>query len=88
MENIALKTQHLGLAYDGKSIISGLNLLITTGEISALIGPNGCGKSTLLRGLARLLKPRVGTIYLNGANTLNSQPPLVAQQLGILTIRL
>ncbi|MBH8576587.1 ATP-binding cassette domain-containing protein [Nostocaceae cyanobacterium CENA369] len=49
MENIALKTQHLGLAHDGKSIISGLNLLIHTGEITALIDPNGCGKSTLLR---------------------------------------
>ena len=65
MENIALKTQHLGFAYDGKAIISGLNLLIPKGEITALVGPNGCGKSTLLRGLARLLKPQTGSVYLN-----------------------
>ncbi|MEH2084297.1 MAG: ABC transporter ATP-binding protein [Nostoc sp.] len=84
MENIALKTQHLGLAYDGKPIIAGLNLQIPTGEITVLIGPNGCGKSTILRGLARLLKPQVGTVYLNGADIFRQPTTLVAQQLGIL----
>lgn len=68
MENTVLETQHLSLAYDGKPVIFGLNLLIPTGQITALVGPNGCGKSTLLRGLARLLKPHIGTVYLNGAD--------------------
>ncbi|MEH2068032.1 MAG: ABC transporter ATP-binding protein [Nostoc sp.] len=84
MENITLKTQHLSLAYDGKPIISGLNLLISTGQITALVGPNGCGKSTLLRGLARLLKPHIGNVYLNGADIFRQSTTKVAQQLGIL----
>ncbi|MEH2094411.1 ABC transporter ATP-binding protein [Nostoc sp.] len=84
MENTVLETQHLSLAYDGKPVIFGLNLLIPTGQITALVGPNGCGKSTLLRGLARLLKPHIGTVYLNGADIFRQSTTKVAQQLGIL----
>jgi iron complex transport system ATP-binding protein len=84
MENTVLETQHLNLAYDGKPIISGLNLLVPKEQITALVGPNGCGKSTLLRGLARLLKPNIGTVYLNGADIFRQSTTKVAQQLGIL----
>ncbi|MEH1827086.1 MAG: ABC transporter ATP-binding protein [Nostoc sp.] len=84
MENTVLETQHLGLGYDGKPIISGLNLLIPTGQITALVGPNGCGKSTLLLGLARLLKPNIGNVYLNGVDIFRQSTTKVAQQLGIL----
>jgi iron complex transport system ATP-binding protein len=84
MENTVLETRHLSLAYEGKPIISGLNLLIPTGKITALVGPNGCGKSTLLRGLARLLKPHIGTVYLHGADIFRQSTTTIAQQLGIL----
>ncbi|MDF5714664.1 MAG: ABC transporter ATP-binding protein [Rhizonema sp. NSF051] len=79
-----LETRNLNLAYDGKPIINHLNLTIPTNQITALVGPNGCGKSTLLRGLARLLKPQSGTVYLNGSDILRLSTKVVAQQLGIL----
>lgn len=61
-----LTTRKLTLSYDKNSVIAGLDLAIPTGQMTALVGPNGCGKSTLLRGLARLLKPQSGTVYLDG----------------------
>ncbi|MEH1779544.1 ABC transporter ATP-binding protein [Nostoc sp.] len=79
-----LSTKSLSLAYDGATIIRDLNLSIPTGQISGLVGANGCGKSTLLRGLARLLKPRGGTVYLDGTSIFNLSTKEVAQQLGIL----
>jgi len=79
-----LSTKNLSLAYDGASIIRDLNLAIPTGQITALVGANGCGKSTLLRGLARLLKPSGGTVYLNSTSILQLSTKEVAQQLGIL----
>lgn len=79
-----LSTKSLSLAYDGVSIIRDLNLAIPTGQMSALVGANGCGKSTLLRGLARLLKPHGGTVYLDGSSIFNLSTKQVAQQLGIL----
>lgn len=79
-----LSTQRLTLAYDGAPIILDLDLAIPAGEITILVGPNGCGKSTLLRGLARLLKPRAGTVYLNGEDIFKQSTKAVAKQLGIL----
>jgi len=79
-----LSTKNLSLAYDGTPIIRDLNLAIPTRQISALVGANGCGKSTLLRGLARLLKPSSGTVYLDGESILKLSTKEVAQQLGIL----
>ncbi|WP_333309977.1 ABC transporter ATP-binding protein [Microcoleus sp. N9_A2] len=79
-----LSTRGLSLAYDGVPIIRDLNLAIPTGQISALVGANGCGKSTLLRGLARLLKPYHGTVYLDSTSIFKLSTKEVAQQLGIL----
>ncbi len=41
-------------------------LSIHKGEVLAVVGPNGAGKSTLLLTLARLLKPKRGTILFHG----------------------
>lgn len=79
-----LSTKSLSFAYDDVPIIRDLNLVIPTGQISALVGANGCGKSTLLRGLARLLKPFSGQIYLDGTSIFQLSTREVAQQLGIL----
>ncbi len=79
-----LSTRRLTLAYDGASIIMNLDLAIPAGKITTLVGPNGCGKSTLLRGLARLLKPRTGRVYLDGADIFKLSTKAVAKRLGIL----
>lgn len=42
-----LKIENLTLSFNGKNILSNLNLKITEGIIHAIIGPNGAGKSTL-----------------------------------------
>ena len=79
-----LETRELTLAYDKATIIATLGLTIPTGKITALVGPNGCGKSTLLRGLARLLKPRGGTVLLDGHDIHRLPTRDLAKQLGIL----
>lgn len=79
-----LSTHRLTLAYDRATIIKNLDLAIPRGQMTALVGANGCGKSTLLRGLARLLKPRSGTVYLNANDVFKLSTKEVAKQLGIL----
>lgn len=79
-----LSTKKLTLAYDGVAIVHSLDLAIPVGQITTLVGPNGCGKSTLLKGLARLLKPRTGAVYLDGQSILKLSTKTVAKQLGIL----
>ena len=51
---------------------------------TAIVGPNACGKSTLLRALARMLKPRAGSVLLDGV-AIGSLPTRdVARRLGLL----
>lgn len=83
-ERSVLTTRRLTLAYDQSLIIEDLNLAIPAGKITVLVGPNGCGKSTLLRGLARLLKPKHGVVYLDRDSIASLSTREVAKQLGIL----
>jgi iron complex transport system ATP-binding protein len=79
-----LATRNLSLAYDGTAIIRDLTLAIPPKQVTALVGANGCGKSTLLRGLARLLKPTQGMVYLDGKSIAQCSTKTVAQRLGLL----
>lgn len=79
-----LTTSHLSLAYDNASIIHDLSLVIPGGKMTVLVGPNGCGKSTLLRGISRLLKPRGGSVILDGQNIWTLPTKELAKRLGIL----
>ncbi|BAZ37918.1 ferrichrome ABC transporter, ATP-binding protein [Calothrix sp. NIES-4101] len=80
-----IETQNLTLGYDSLTIVKNLDLTIPQGQITALVGANGCGKSTLLRGLARLLKPSHGGVYLDQTNILKISTKDIAKKLGILT---
>jgi iron complex transport system ATP-binding protein len=75
---------NLTLGYEKAVVVKNLNLEIPPGQITALVGANGCGKSTLLRGLARLLKPASGAVYLDSKSIFSRSTKEVAQQLGLL----
>ncbi len=47
-------------------ILKGMTLCAEHAEIITLLGPNGCGKSTLLKTIAGFLRPRQGSILLQG----------------------
>ncbi len=80
----ALTTRQLTLAYDNTTIVEKLNLAIPAGKITVLVGANGCGKSTLLRGLARLLKPQQGVVYLDSHSIFQLSTKEVAKRLSVL----
>lgn len=50
-------------------IVKRINLSIADNDFAALIGHNGCGKTTLLKGIAGLLRPSTGDIFIRGKNT-------------------
>ena len=81
---LELIAQDLSLAYQGNTIIQDLSLTIPAEKITVLVGANGCGKSTLLKGLARLLKPASGGVYLDGKSIRAGSTKSVARQLGLL----
>ena len=61
-----LKVHDLHVYYGAIHAIKGITLEVYENEIVTLIGANGAGKSTTLNTIAGLLKPRQGTVVLNG----------------------
>jgi len=43
-----------------------LDLIMPSGQTTAIIGPSGCGKSTLLRMIAGLIPPTTGEVVIDG----------------------
>ena len=54
----------LSFAYDGHTVLSGINFSIDAGSYLCIVGENGSGKSTLMKGLLGLKKPASGSITL------------------------
>ena len=61
-------------AYDGRIVLSGLDMEVHDGEFLTLLGPSGCGKTTALRLLAGFETPDEGEIRLEG-RVIDSLPP-------------
>ncbi|KMK91872.1 ABC transporter ATP-binding protein [Rossellomorea marisflavi] len=79
-----LQTKDLTLAYGERTIIDQMDLDIPKGEITVFIGGNGCGKSTLLRSIARLMKPKEGSVLLDGESISRLSTKEVARKMAIL----
>ncbi|AZU60541.1 ABC transporter ATP-binding protein [Neobacillus mesonae] len=80
----AIETKNLSITYGETLIINELDLQIPKGEITVFIGANGCGKSTLLRSIARLLKPKPGSVLLEGKAIAKLSTKEVAKRMAIL----
>jgi iron complex transport system ATP-binding protein len=80
----SLEADALTLAYDKVEVAKDLSLTIPPGRITCIVGANACGKSTLLRALSRLLKPKMGSVLLDGQSIHRLPTKTVAMHLGIL----
>jgi len=78
-----MNVRDLSLGFGAATVLSGLNLDIPEGEITALIGPTGSGKTTFLRSLNRM-NDKVskhwhrGTILLGGSDIYGSGVQMMA----------
>ncbi|MBL8099440.1 MAG: ABC transporter ATP-binding protein [Anaerolineales bacterium] len=66
-----LELDNIHTYYGNIHALKGISLNIEKGEIVTLIGANGAGKTTTLRTISGLLKPREGTVKLNGEDLAN-----------------
>lgn len=62
-----LKVENLSFGFEKtKPILSGISFVVERGSFTLITGPNGSGKSLLLKCIKGLLKPKEGTITLDG----------------------
>jgi branched-chain amino acid transport system ATP-binding protein len=69
-----LEVQNVHAYYGKIHALKDVSINIDKGEIVTLIGGNGAGKSTTLRTISGLLKPREGTVTLDGEDLVKYKP--------------
>ena len=69
-----LEVDNIHSYYGNIHALKGVSLTVEKGEIVTLIGGNGAGKSTTLRTITGTIKPREGSIRLEGEDLLPYKP--------------
>jgi branched-chain amino acid transport system ATP-binding protein len=61
-----LELTEIRAGYESQEILHGLSFSVAPGTIVAVVGVNGAGKSTTLKVISGLLRPRGGTVTVDG----------------------
>lgn len=62
-----LKIENLQAAYGSSQVLFGIDLVVDSGEVVALLGRNGMGKTTTIKTIMGIMKPAGGRIEFDGA---------------------
>ena len=68
-----LEIKNLKKKFGNKTVLNGIDLHVSKGDVLGIIGPSGCGKSTLLRCINLLEKPTSGDVIFEGDNLVDNK---------------
>ena len=74
-----LRIEGLNTHYGASHVLQGVDLDVTAGKISAVLGRNGVGKTTTVRSVMGLVPPTSGRILLDGKDIAGWPPHMVAR---------
>jgi simple sugar transport system ATP-binding protein len=80
-----LQLEDIGKSYGNVNALRGVNMSVSQGEVTCVLGDNGAGKSTLIKILAGLHDYTEGTMRFEG-EARRFASPRVAQHIGIATV--
>ena len=69
-----LELSNVRAGYDRSPVLHGVTVSVPKDGVAAVLGHNGAGKSTLLRAAMGLLKPKSGTVLLDGEDITRLAP--------------
>ena len=77
-----LHTEDLTKSYGGRTVVRGVSLDVSSGEVVGLLGPNGAGKTTTFYMTVGLTSPDRGRVFLDAENV-TDDPMYVRARKGI-----
>ena len=77
-----LRTHDLTKAYGGRTVVRGVSLDVSSGEVVGLLGPNGAGKTTTFYMTVGLTAPDSGRVLLDGVDV-TDDPMYIRARKGI-----
>ena len=78
-----VKFKDVAFGYEAeREVLHGINLEINRGDVIAVLGPNGAGKTTFVKHAIGLLKPKSGSVLVNGRDTREASVAEIASMLG------
>ncbi|HXW45679.1 MAG TPA: ATP-binding cassette domain-containing protein [Streptosporangiaceae bacterium] len=80
-----LRLRGVGKSFGPVQALSGVDLDIPAGQVTALVGDNGAGKTTLVKCIAGIWQPSSGELLWNG-QPVHLHSPKEAATLGIATV--
>ena len=69
-----IELKNIRKAFDGETVLDGIDLNILDKEFVTFLGPSGCGKTTTLRIIAGFEYPDQGDVFIDGKK-INDVPP-------------
>ncbi len=69
-----LELRDVRIAYGRTEVVHGVDLRVPQDGVAVVLGHNGAGKTTLLRAAVGLLKPRSGSVLLDGEDVTGLRP--------------
>ena len=75
-----LTVQNLHVSRGGKAVLHGIDLAVTEGKITALLGANGAGKSSTVLAMGGAIPAERGSIQLGGKNIFGLRAEAVRAQ--------
>ena len=78
--------EDVSFAYgDGEPVLSGVDLVLRRGSVTAIVGPSGAGKSTLAALLPRFMDPTAGRVTLDGIDLRDATLASLRARVGLVT---
>jgi lipopolysaccharide export system ATP-binding protein len=77
-----LTTSELTKSFGGRTVVRGVNIEISSGEVVGLLGPNGAGKTTTFSMVVGLVSPDSGRVLLDG-HDVTDDPMYVRARKGV-----